>query len=615
MADKLSKQEKQQQKEQEKFERERRKWKYQNSKKKKKAGKLDFTEIIIKTLAVLVAAGLVLGVAGIYASNYSIPTRFFPAVTVGGKTVSTPEWAFYFYNQYSQNAGTSAQYGQLASYLGFVDVNKPVFGQEKGAAMGAAEEEGAEKTTWDQYLRETTNETLHNLLAAYQQAQKDGVKTSAANQKKIDEEFETLRKSASDIGMTISAYLRVNYTPGLTEKKYREMMERDYIVQAFEEKKKDEFRAKYTDAELKKLYDKDTTLFDFVDYYSYSFAKTTLTAAEGETTEVLAERQKQADAAPKAEAEAFLSGLTSGESFLVAATAAKQKEYQAAIDKAAADGTEIDKANYDISKYDATQTLTRHSRLSKLTETYAEENAKWFLSAKQGAVKVIETDSAFIAVFVARPAYQVPTREYYMIPVENADYSNDAAAAKAEADRIFEEWKAGEANLESFKTLADARISDETKEENSAVEPGRVEKAIPGYEAVMDNWLFDGGRKAGDAVALEMQQGSAVLYYVGENKGDYSWKVELTAQGVQQEYDTYTKQLLKDYPLTEKKMGVNAALKTCERLCELYRAYIVEQLAAQASQGEQGGGLGALLDGLDVEAEAGSEDHEGHDHE
>ena len=613
MADKLSKQEKQQQKEQEKFERERRKWKYQNSKKKKRGKKLDFTEIIIRAIVILVAAGLVLGVVGIYASNYSIPTRYFPAITVGSKTVNTPEWAFYFYNQYSQNAGASAQYGQqLAAMFGFVDISKPVFGQAKGAGMGAEAEEGAEKTTWDQYLKETTNESLHNLLAAYQQAQKDGVTISAATQKKIDDQIEELRKSAAEIGMTISAYLRVNYTPGLTEKKYREMMERDYLVQAFEEAKKDEFTAKYTDAELKKLYDNDTTLFDFVDFYAYSFAKTALTANEGETTEVLAERQKQVDAVTKAEAEALLSGVTSGEGFLAAATAAKQKEYQAEIDKAAADGTEIDEANYDISKYNAAQTLTRYGRLSALSETYTEENAKWLLGAKQGAVKVMETDSAFIAVFVAQPAYQIPTREYYMIPVETADFE-DAAAAKAEADKLLNEWKSGDANLETFKALADSKISDETKDENSTVEPGRVEKAIPGYEAAMDNWLF-GSRKAGDTTVLEMEQGSAVLYYVGENQGDYSWKVELTAQGVQSDYDAYTKQLLNDYPLTEKKLGINAALKTCERLCEMYRAYVVQQQAAMAQQNGQDGGfdLSSLLGGAETEAE---DDHEGHDHD
>ena len=529
-----------------------------------------------------------LGVVGIYAMNYSIPTRYFPAVTVGDKTVNEPEWAFYFYNQYSQNASMSMQYGQLSAMFGLVDINKPVFGQEKGAGLGAAAEEGAEKVTWDQYLKDATNETLHNLLAVYQQAQKDGVKISAANQKKMDEEIETLRKSAAEIGMTISAYLRVNYTPGLTEKKYREMMERDFIKQAFEEKKKEEFTAKYTDAELKKLYDNDTSLFDFVDFYSYSFAKTTLTAEEGETTELLAERQKQADAAPKAEAEALLSGVTSSESFLAAATAAKQKEYQAAIDKAAADKTEIDEANYDISKYDATETLTRHGRKSKIAETYTEENTKWLMGAKQGEIKVLETDNAFVAVFVAKPAYQVLTREYYMIPVENADFE-DPTAAKAEADRILNEWKAGDANLASFKAAADSHIDDETKDENSTVEPGRVEKAIPGYEAVLDNWLFDGGRKAGDTAVLQMEQGSAVMYYVGENKGDYSWKAELTAQGVQSDYDTYTKQLLKDYPLTEKKLGTKAALKVCERLCEMYRAYLVQQQAAQAQQNGDGG--------------------------
>ena len=616
MAEKLSKQEKQQQKEQEKFERERRKWKYKNSKKKKRGRKLDFTEIAIKTIAILAVVGILGGVAWIYGSNYAIPARYFTAITVGEQKVSEPEWSFYFYNQYSQYAQTALQYGQLASMLGLFDISQPLFGQEKGAGMGAEAEETAEKVTWDQFFTTQTNESLHDLLAAYQQAQKDGLKISKEDLKIVDDQMAELKKTAGEYGMTINAYLRLNYMPGMNEKKYREMMERDFVVQAFEAKKKEEYTVKYTDAELQKLYGEDTTLFDFVDYYNVPFAKTTLQAAEGETAEVLAERQKTADAAVKTEAEAFLVGATSEESFLAAVTALKQKEYQAALDKAAADKTEINEEDYDISKYDAAkETLMKHGRKTALTEQFTEENAKWFMGAKQGEVKLVETETSFFAIYVKNPAYQMQTREYYMIPVE-ATEEMAAEDVKAKAEGILEEWNAGEKTLASFKALADANISDEVKAANNMVDPGRVEKAIPGYEPEIDEWIF-GSRKAGDTAIVEMQDGTAVVYFVGENKGDYSWKVELTSQGVQQDYEAYTVQLLKDYPMTEKKLGMDAALKTCERMCETFRQYALEQQAAQAAQqGGQGGfDLSALGGGGEVEAEADGGDHEGHDHE
>lgn len=595
MADKLSTQEKQRLKDQERFERERRKWKYQSTKqgKHKKAAKVDATAIVIKTIAIVVAAALVLGFAWVYGSNYSFPSRYFPVLTVGSQTVREPEWAFYFYNQYNQQANQSAQYGQVASMFGLVGLEESVFGQEKGAAFGQ-DAEGAEKTTWDKYLREETNKSLHELLALYDQALKDGEKLNAEDRAEINNHMREMAESAKEYAMSVGAYLRLNYTPGLTEKAYRNMLERDYIVMAFEQRKNDEFSKKYSRAELKKAYEENAELYDFVDYLALPFDKQKLVAEEGEDQAGLDARQARADAEIKARAEALLAGAGTEQGFLAAAEAMARADFEAA--EAEHDHGEDEEHGHEF-KYDADkETRKRFMRMSAIWESFGvvegeemqgdgAEAAEWLLTAQAGAARVVETSGQFIAVYLTRPAYQVLTREFYMIPMEKENHGGDAAEAKAEAEEILAEWKDGDANLTSFKALADEYISEETKAQNKAAQPGQVEKAIPGYSDIaLDDWVF-GARKAGDAAVIDVPQGSAVVYFVKENKDEYSWLVELTKQNASHDFEDYSEQLLEEYVLKEKKLGTWFALRTSKRLCDSLMAHIKQAIAQQAAQG------------------------------
>jgi len=597
MADKLSKQEKQRLKEKERFERERRKWKYQSTKQggRKKAAKVDATAIVIKTIAIAVAAALVLGFAWVYSSNYSFPSRYFPVLTVGSQTVREPEWAFYFYNQYNQQANQSAQYGQMASMFGLVSLEESVFGQVKGPAFGQ-EEEGAEPTTWDKYIHEETNKAMHSLLAIYEQALKDGEKLNLEDRAEIKDHMQTMAESAKEQAMSMNAYLRLVYTPGLTEKKYRAMLERDYIIMAYEQRKNDEFSKRYSKAELREAYEENAELYDFVDYLALPFDKQRLTAEEGEDQAALDIRQAQADAETKARAQAFLAGAGNEQAFMSAAEAMERAAFEAAeVEHEHGEDEEPHEFSFDPGSV-----LNRYMRMSAIWESFGvtedeelegdgAEAAEWLFTAQAGAVRLVETANQFIAVCLARPAYQVLTREFYMIPVNKDEYDGDAAAAGEAAAEILAAWKEGDANLTSFKELADIYIDEETKAQNRTSEPGQVEKAIPGYSDVaLDDWVF-GVRKAGDTDVVDVAQGSAVVYYVQESKDEYSWLVELTQQNAQRDYEEYSEQLLEEYHIKEKKLGTWFALRTSKRLCDSLRIYINRAMAQQA----QGNGANA----------------------
>ena len=100
---------------------------------------------------------------------------------------------------------------------------------------------------------------------------------------------------------------------------------------------------------------------------------------------------------------------------------------------------------------------------------------------------------------------------------EDVDESEEAPsdeamqAAHDEAERIYEEWKNGEATEDSFAALAN-EYSDDT---GSNTNGGLYEEKQNGYfvEAFND-WCFDESRQPGDTTLLE-----------NTNEGQYGWHI------------------------------------------------------------------------------------------
>ncbi|MDR2753554.1 MAG: hypothetical protein LBB50_04510 [Oscillospiraceae bacterium] len=565
--------EKERRKELEKFEKQRAKWKKQESKKRsKKTAKVDHTALIMKVVAIVISAVIVLGLAALYGTSYGVPARFFPALRVGKSTAFEPEWAFYFYNEYANIEEQAMQYVAYGNILG-IDPNASPFGQTSPYTKdGTYAEEGQKTVTWDAYLQQRTGQTLQNMYAVYGEALKAKVQLSKEDKDKVTESMAQLESNAKTNQISVSAMLRSNYAPGVTKNFYRNMMERELLVQTYEAQKKDEFRAKYTDAVLQKEYDANPSQYDAVDFRVFSFAKETLTKNEDESDADLAKRQAAANKAVVAKANTFLAAAKTEQDFIKAADALADKS---------------ENPTYDAD----TATLSPRARLETLVSTYSEDIANWLLNAKRnaGETKRLETDTTYYVAYVVRPAYAIYTVDFYTINIaaettedqaeEDAAKAKADADAKIKADELLARWETDGSTKEAFAALVAeaAATSGETAAEGT--ELGLTEKAAPGTsgETAIDNWLYSNRRSDGQAAVIETSAGYKVVYIVRLNKGDFVWKTEIADTHVSEDYAGYLDDLHKQYPLKENKAGLWFGRQSAERMCLALIAYQQQQ--------------------------------------
>lgn len=163
---------------------------------------------------------------------------------------------------------------------------------------------------------------------------------------------------------------------------------------------------------------------------------------------------------------------------------------------------------------------------SRLTQ-YNSVISGWLMDSarKAGDVAALEStgNGYYVVLYLDRYLAEDPTVNvrHILIRPEVADNAekNSAgvgiptdeamAAAKAEAEKLMEEWKAGEATAKSFGKLAEEHSADGGSNTNGGlykyVSKGDM---VPNFDA----WCFDPARKSGD-VGLVENSGDTATYY------------------------------------------------------------------------------------------------------
>ena len=118
------------------------------------------------------------------------------------------------------------------------------------------------------------------------------------------------------------------------------------------------------------------------------------------------------------------------------------------------------------------------------------------------------------------------------------------AACLAEAEKILQEWKDGEATEESFAAL----VPTYTEDTGSAETGGLYENINPTANYVEDflSWSVDGSRQPGDTGIVKSQYGYHIMYYVS---GEPYWLVSARAQIVSDATRKMIEEGLTEFPL------------------------------------------------------------------
>ena len=418
------------------------------------------------------------------------------AVTVGGTNYTAAQVSYFYHNTQNYRMFTNSNY---ASYFGY-DTNKSPAEQTY-----TTDEETGEVTTFHDLFLEDAMSQLATVTALYDEAVKNGA-TAADVKDLLDQNVAAAKEYASQSSMSYKQYLAAMYGSYVTPSVFEDCVTRALIASQYQDEHLEGLE--YTTEQLSAYYDEHK---DDLDTFKYSYLYFTPEAVE--TTDADGNEIEMTDEEKEAK-----------EGVNLAKAKTQADEAAAALE----DGMSVADA---ISEYEPnTSGEDTEMEGSAVTGTYAE----WLKSAdrKAGDVNVVEnsTNGYYVVVFGERFLADDPTVDtrHILIQAEidagaSAPTEEQMAAAEAEAEKLLNEWKAGDATEKSFGELANINSDDG----GSNTKGGLYKHVYQGqFVSGYDAWLFDGTRQPGDTDIVENQgsyYGYHVVYFVRENPDFYTW--------------------------------------------------------------------------------------------
>jgi len=437
---------------------------------------------------VIAAAFLVVAVLAVVWRSNVIP-KMVPAATVDGEKYTAGEVSFYYNNAYM---GLVNEWSYMVSYLG-LDTNAPLEGQtinETAATMLGIEAGGS----WHDYFMDMGLKQIATVQTALNQAEAEGFVYPEGMQVQYEEALENMAATAEAYGTDVAGLLKNTFGALMTEEIYNEQMLRLLQFTAYSSAYDESLT--YSDSDIQAAYEADPMLYDAVDYETVLVvgAAETTTDEEGNIVEPTEEESAAAMAKAQETAEKILDAYLAGGD-LEALADANNATYSA-NNKAPFSGTVLTQWLFDDArKVGDTAILESGSTLyvtvfnDRFVEDYNTIDVRHILIQPEAGTLTAEDEG-----------YEAEVEEL-------------KAAAKARAEELYAQWKAGEATEESFSALALAESTDSSKY------VGGLYSQVPQNQmvATFNDWCFDESRESGDTGIVESDYGYHIMYFVGEN--------------------------------------------------------------------------------------------------
>ncbi len=434
------------------------------------------------------------------------------AATVNGTNYTVGDLQYYY-------GGARQNLYSLYSAYGISFFNSSV-------SDGAQWYSEADNKTLADYFRETALANLKQVSALCSAANEAGYTLSEEGQASIDEALSQIDTYRAQRGLTRDGYLAQIYGESVTEQVFLRNLTASTLASEYSQHHQDSIS--YDDAALYTYYNEHPDTLDSYDYRVFTISGTpeAKTDDEGNTVTPTDEETAAAKENAKAQAEAAVKEIEEAEDRVEAFIAAAPKYV-----------SENTKEAYTLDKNYSLQSGVLGSNLS---QAYI---GTWLMDKerKAGDVAYVEAGSNYqVVLFLDRYLNTDPTVDmrHILIQPKTSDEAetnesnakvptqDEMDAAKAELQKIYDEWKDGEATEESFAALAEKYSTDGRNTDGSLAKAGGLYDHVTEDYMIpsIDEWLFAAGRKPGDVEMLEYNEengryyGWHLVYYVQENE-------------------------------------------------------------------------------------------------
>ena len=474
-----------------------------------------------KRLKVIIPVAVaVLVILCFFLNFFGVFSRASTAIKIeDGTKISKAETEYYYrmyYNYYVQMANQydtyySSYYGEDAgkTITGFDWQKSPdnqKFTPPTGQDLTLEDKYGDDATWADYFEQESINQAIIT-TKLYNEAVKNGAKLTKAQKAELDDSIEQLRTSAKDQDYSLNAYLRTTYGKGMNEKLFRDIYEKQTIVNAYQQELQDKYSEKVTDEEVQEAFNKNKQDYTTVTLRNYAFAPN-LTEDDNPTKAQI----KEENAKNKALAEAFLAEATDANFSSLCANATDDETMKTYYETSASYSTLEDTTYENVSS-----TMSKEAADWAYADTTVVGSKKLFTIKNDLGLKTY-----FILLETKGPSrdesYNRDVRHILFMVSDVSDDSEEATAAAThtdeEAKKLAEDtlakWKAGKATDETFAALATKLTEDSGSQENG----GLYEDVTPSSSYVPEflNWIFADGRQVGDTGIVKTDYGYHIMY-------------------------------------------------------------------------------------------------------
>ncbi len=466
-----------------------------------------YTTLFVITMAVILVVAIVIGVNQTITSS-GIREKNTTALTIGSHELSNAELNYYYIDTVNNFL---SQYGSYAAMFG-LDTAKPLDEQ-------FIDEE--QTTTWADDFLNSAKETAKSVYAVCDAAEAEGFTLSEQDLANVNNTVINLSSYAMVYGYAdVEDYLKAMYGYGATMDTFQTYLENNVMYSAYQQNRADGLS--YDAAALAAADSEDYTSYDYNTYYiaASRFLEGGTTAEDGTVTYSDEEKAASVAAAEEAAKALTANGTTTVEA-LDAAIAAMEVNKDTTAASSAHEGTLFSSIStvYNTWLADSARKTGDVSYFANTSTTSNEDGAETTTTNGYTVVVYLGTEDNTFALKNVR---------HILLPYEGGTtdsttgvttYSDEEkAAAKEKAEKVLADWKAGEANEESFAAL----VKDNSTDTGSIENGGLYENVYPGQMVVnFNDWCFDETRKAGDTGIVETEYGYHVMYFVGDSDVTY----------------------------------------------------------------------------------------------